>query len=165
MKKRFAAFGLIIAMGFAGEVGKLVVQSSFPRQKPISFDQALPLISKKVNATLPMQVDKDTRCDLTSAGPGNQFTYFYSLVNTARGNFDSNRFTNAKSRQLINLYWTSPDMVDFREHQTKLHYDFRDRNGRAVATINVGPTDSDCMVFEAIPDEEELATQPPATFR
>ena len=60
------AIGVIIGAAF----GKTVVQQYFGSTKGRSFETAIVEISKKMNATLPMQVDKDTRLGLHGRGTG-----------------------------------------------------------------------------------------------
>ena len=128
-------------MAIGGIFGKAIVKSIFEARGNVRFDQVLVELSKKINTTLPMQVDRETRIDSTVAGPGNRFTYLFTLVNFTGDVFDSAEFIEAKRKELINGYRTNPSMAELRRRQVELTYQYRDKNGNAVATIVVSPKD------------------------
>ena len=141
MKKSLTIVVTVIAAVIGGAFGKAIVKSMFQRGDPVSFDQVLVETSKKINATLPMQVDKETRMDATMAGPGNRITYLYTLINLSSADLEQKTFIDAMRPQLLNGYRTDPDMAAFRKKEVELHYHYRDRHGNAVATIVVSPKD------------------------
>ena len=126
-----AAFG--VAQGF--------VDAMLKSGGSISSERRLIEISKRTNAGLPHQVDRDTRLDTTMAGPGNRLTYVYTLVNLSSADVDSAELTARLKPQIINGYKTLPEMASFRERQVELHYHYRDKNGNVIATIVVSPKD------------------------
>jgi len=75
------------------------------------------------------------------AGPGNRLTYLYTLVNLSSDDVDSAELTAKLKPQIINGYKTLPEMASFRKRQVELHYHYRDKNGKIVATIVVSPKD------------------------
>ncbi len=141
MKKNIILVLTVVAALIGGAVGKTVVKSMFDRKASVSYDQVLVETSKRINATLPMHVDKETRMDSTVAGPGNRLTYLYTLVNLSSDDLDSATFIKNMRPQLIQGYRTSPSMAAFRERQVELHYHYRDKNGNVVAAIVVSPKD------------------------
>jgi hypothetical protein len=72
----FAAGGLSAIFGglIGGAVGKAVGRSA---AGGMSIEQALVKVCDQVNKQLPMSVDKETRWDNTTPGPGRRFTYNY----------------------------------------------------------------------------------------
>src|ERR1051325_4397327 len=79
MKTRLSAAIMLIAGIIGMLIGKFAVQSYFDHQRASAFDRTLVETSKQLNANLPMRVDKYTQLDSTTPGPGNRFTYFYTI--------------------------------------------------------------------------------------
>lgn len=141
MKKSISILVIVTSAIIGGIFGSTIVKSFFQKEDSASFDQVLVETSKKINATLPMQVDKETRLDSTIAGPGNRLTYFYTLVGLSSDGLDPARLTEMMKPRLINGYKTSPDMAALRERQVELNYHYRDKNGNTITTIVVSPKD------------------------
>ncbi len=141
LTKTIVLVATVIAMAIGGIFGKAIVKSIFENRDTVRFDQVLVELSKKINATLPMQIDRETRIDTTAAGPGNRITYFFTLVNLMSDVVDSAEFIETKRKELINGYRTNPSMAELRRRQVELIYQYRDKNGSVVATIVVSPKD------------------------
>ena len=131
------AVALIIGITF----GKGIVQLMFAKSDQPPIREVLAYASNKLNATLPMQVDQDTRLDSTIAGPGAVFTYMYTLVNYTGSEYSSVDFINTMKPRLINGYKTNPEMAVYRKGEVALHYYYRDKNGSEVAKIIITPKD------------------------
>ena len=106
-----------------------------------NFDDTLLQSAIDMNKTLPMMVDKDTRLDATTAGPGRRFTYSYTLINHTAADLDASVLQNGLRPSLIANYRSLPQMKEFREANVELHYQYKDRNGAFVADIVVSPKD------------------------
>lgn len=105
------------------------------------YDEALLQSAVEMNRTLPMMVDKDTRLDATTAGPGRRFTYSYTLINHAVADLDVSVLQNGLRPSLIANYKSLPQMKEFRDANVELHYQYKDKNGAFVADIMVSPKD------------------------
>lgn len=125
--------------------GMTLARSWFDRKRSSSFDSALVELSRHLNATLPMQAG-ETRLDKTTAGPGNRFTYAYTLINTSADEMDAQTLTQTMRPQIVNAYKTSPMMASFRDNRVEITYLYSDKNGRLLAVIVVSPND-----FSALP--------------
>jgi hypothetical protein len=101
------------------------------------FDKVLVQASNELNKNLPMVLDKDTRLDTTIPGPGNRFTYFYTMLNYTVEQLDTNKLRSILTPNLINNYKTNKSMDEFRENNVELHYFYRDKNGKSVFDIAV----------------------------
>ena len=141
MKKKPPLIVTVVAVVIGAALGNAIVGTMFQRSNSISFDKSLVEFSKKMNATLPMQVDKETRLDATMAGPGRQLIYLYTLVHVSGDNVDQSNFVGVLRPQLINSYKTSPGMAAFRSKNVELHYEYRDKEGKVVAAIAISPKD------------------------
>lgn len=104
-----------------------------------SYEQIIKDVSRDMNATLPMQVDKDTRLDTTLPGPGRRLTYVYTYTGDAE--VDQETITTALRPSIINGYKTSPGMAGLRDHDVELHYSYRDKLGKFLGEITVSPKD------------------------
>jgi hypothetical protein len=104
-------------------------------------EQILRNTSQTLNASLPLQVDSETRLDTTTSGPGRRLTYYYTLVSTAVADIDVARFTEQMKPNIVNNYRTNPSMADLRRMDVELGYVYRDKVGNMVATITVSPRD------------------------
>lgn len=131
----------VAAVIVGGAIGPALVKSFSPRVPPHKFDRTLVEMSDRINATLPRQVDKDTRLDTTIAGPGNRLTYLYTLPSLSTEDVDSVEFSKIMRPVLVNGYRTSPDMATLRNNQVELHYQYCDKSGDTIATIMVSPRD------------------------
>ena len=141
MRKKPPLIVTVVVVIIGAVLGNAVVGTMFQRSNSISIDKALVELSKKMNATLPMQVDKETQLDATMPGPGRQFTYLYTLVHVSGNDVDPSNFVGAMRPQLINGYKTSPGMAAFRSKSVELHYEYRDKDGKVIAAINISPRD------------------------
>lgn len=122
-----------------GMLGKEVARSLLDRTQ--SFEKALAEASAKMNARLPMQLDKDTRLDTTLAGPGNRMTYSYTLINLSAEQGDGDIVSKVMRPIILNGYKTDPQFAVFREHGTEMHLVYRDKDGKFVTRIVISPND------------------------
>ena len=89
---------------------------------------------------MPLNLDSNTRWDTTIPGPGNCLTYCYTLVNSSKSELNPDDLAKVKPRLLEN-YKTNPEMKLFRENGVTLRYQFKDKDGQTVTTIEVSPQD------------------------
>ncbi|HMP82922.1 MAG TPA: hypothetical protein PKA41_09505 [Verrucomicrobiota bacterium] len=129
----------IVAAVVGAVIGYAVVSGVI--NKGEHFDQELVKVADTLNKNLPMSVDQETRWDSTLAGPGNRFTYIYTLVNRTKDGLDVPSFIRAIRPGIISGYKTSDEMKTFRKHNVNLHYQYKDKNGEFVVEIVVSPTD------------------------
>jgi hypothetical protein len=141
MKKKPSLIVSVFAVVIGAVLGNAVVGTMFRHSNSISFDKSLVELSKKMNTTLPILVDKDTRLDATMAGPGYQFIYLYTLVNLSASDVDRSNLVGVLRPKLINGYKTSPSMAAFRSENVELHYEYRDKDGKVVVAIAISPRD------------------------
>lgn len=127
-----AIFGGMLAEG-AAKAGR-----SAPAGQ--DFEAALVRASNTVNKSLPVVVDKSTRLDNVTAGPGRRFTYNYTLVNTAARDFDRDYFLREMSRSLRKGVCTNDDMQIFLRNGVVIAYAYRLHDGQSVGRVEISPT-------------------------
>lgn len=141
MKARLSGCVKLVA-GIVGIViGKVAVQSYFDHQRETAFDRALVETSSQLNAKLPMQVDKYTRLDSTSPGPGKRFTYLYTVSGVLFKGVNVEGLIKALRPTVVNSYKTSPQLASFRDHGVEMHYVYRDTAGNYLGEIAVSAQD------------------------
>jgi hypothetical protein len=105
----------------------------------MSFDEQLMQVSQEINKHCPFMIDQDTRLDNTIGGPGNSFTYNYTLVNYFAEEVDVDELKERIEPQMIMNIKTSPDMEQFRENNVTLLYKYRDKAGNFIFEIKISP--------------------------
>ncbi len=107
------------------------------------FNDVLMEISSSINERCPIIVDKDTRLDNTLGGPGNRFSYFYTMVNDIKEDLVPMKILEYMKPKLINNIKTnnSNNMALFRENRVEFIYVYRDKVGKEVIRIEIKPED------------------------
>jgi hypothetical protein len=91
-----------------------------------------------MNATLPKMIDDVTRLDHVAAGPGNRFTYDYTLTAVDVTAIPPDRLNEFKSTITENVCSRLPE---FRRNGTLVVYRYKSRNGDDIAEIQVPTVD------------------------
>ncbi len=129
------------------ELAKRSTQAAPPTNESLpsifDFESILPDIVSKMNESMPMTVDRDTRGDRVSSGPGNKLTFHYSLTRLRISDFDRNEMIAGLRKQLIEGYRKQPDSKFLKENNVTFDYSYVDVDGVHFATISIAPDDVD----------------------
>lgn len=125
--------GLVIGLG----VMLIVQQVIF---KP-SIDKVMLDVAVQMNESCPMMVDDETRLDNVVAMPGNIFQYNYTLIHVEKATADIDELTSFLQTSITNDVKTNPDLQIYRDNQTTMTYNYRDKNGKSLTVISVVPED------------------------
>lgn len=125
--------GLVIGLG----VMLIVQQVIF---KP-SIDKVMLDVAVQMNESCPMMVDDETRLDNVVAMPGNIFQYNYTLIHVEKASADIDELTSFLQTSITNDVKTNPDLQIYRDNQTTMTYNYRDKNGKSLTVISVVPED------------------------
>jgi hypothetical protein len=100
---------------------------------------ALEREADELNATLPEQVSENVRLDKATTGPGNAFTYVYTVVDDAAAQDFRRNYVelNKLKQQLKERVCTM--MPEYRNRGTVVGYSLRDNSGKSIAEISVDP--------------------------
>lgn len=131
----------IILSSIAGFIGALIAAIVTGHFMSGGFDKVMMNVASDMNKTLPIMVDKATRLDNTIAGPGNKFSYFFSLVEFAKADVDIEHFRQKMRPKLIAAYRSSPQMKSFRDHNVVLDYQYRDKAGEFICNLVITTKD------------------------
>ena len=104
-------------------------------------EESLARDAERLNRTLPEMVSEGIRLDKTSAGPGNSFTYIYTVVDDpmAESIPGSGGRLNELRLQLHERVCTM--MPEYAENGTVVNYLLKDNSGAILARISVDPKD------------------------
>ena len=97
--------------------------------------------SQQMNRGCPVMVDKETRLDNTAGGPGNTFTYSFTLVNYGVDEINVQALRETMKPYLVNTVKSNPAMNLFRANGVTIVYKYRDKRGRPVMDIALRPQD------------------------
>jgi len=140
--KKGNQFWKILAALVGGILGYAVVSSMYEAGRSTSATKDfLTRAAIEVNKKLPMPVDAETRLDMVEAGPGNIFTYDYSLPNKSKAEVDIQTLRQSLRLQIIENYKTSGQMKSFRDRNIEVHYKYKDKNGEFAFEIIASPKD------------------------
>ena len=108
--KVLGIIGIIIVIGLAGALGKNIVSGLFSTTKPSQQQREATLIegftatANQTNLKLPIMVDKDTRMDKVTVGPGPRVVYHQTMVNYTSSDLDAMEFqTNIRQNVSRNV--------------------------------------------------------------
>jgi hypothetical protein len=101
----------------------------------------LELEAAQLNATLPEMVSEGVRLDKATAGPGNLFNYFYTIIDdeaarNLKGN--SKKLKELKMQLLERVCSTMPER---RTNRTIVNYAFKNNAGATLTEIAINPAD------------------------
>lgn len=130
-----------VAALIGGIIGSSAVRLLFDGFQAGAANPSVVAAAKKMNAMLPMQIDKITRWDSAIPGPGNRLTYMYTTIGVSLNEIDVSELRETIRPVLVNNYQTHPEMEAFRSQNIELHYHYRDQSGRSITTIVVSPKD------------------------
>ena len=109
--------------------------------KGLSIEMELKSTSQQMNRGCPVMVDKETRLENTAGGPGNTFTYTFTLVNYGVEEINVQALRETMRPYLLNTLKTNPAMNMFRANGVTIVYKYRDKRGRPVMDIALRPQD------------------------
>jgi hypothetical protein len=92
----------------------------------------------RLNPTLPKMIDEVTRLDHVAAGPGNRFTYDYTLMSLEVTAIPPEKLNEFKAILFENVCSRLPE---FRRNGTLVVYRYKSRSGDDIAEIQIPTVD------------------------
>jgi len=133
---KIACFAFILALAyFAGSHLKV----DTPAMDQESVIASLERDAENLNRTLPEIVSEGIRLDATEAGPGNSFTYIYTVIDdqAAKEMFGNEKNIQALTAQLKNRVCVM--MQDYKKNKTTVNYLFKNDLSKIISKIIVDP--------------------------
>ncbi|WP_448670455.1 hypothetical protein [Pseudoxanthomonas mexicana] len=128
---------MLVAMAFGKVAGRAAVDAIYEPD----LDKVLVETASKMNATLPMMVDKETRLDTTLGGPGKEFTYFYTLPAYASKDLDPAAVQRAIEPLVRSSVCGNQDMKSMFKVGVTARYIYRANDNVEVARLSITPAD------------------------
>lgn len=160
MNKLFGAFAtiavlavLLVATSIGNIGGKIASEAAFG---PSSRD-VIAAATREINKKLPMMVDKETRLDSTTPGPGRMLAYNYTLVNYTASQL-SDQWLNTFQRKVVKTSCRQKQK-NLLSNKISMRYRYSSADGYMVRNFIINPTD--CDKIEGV---GSVAT-PPVTTR
>jgi hypothetical protein len=98
-------------------------------------EQDLQRITAKLNKRYPVNVDRETRLDNTSAGPGRSFSYNYTFINNRSTEYNKQEFTTKMRQKLIGQVCSSSDLAKFLKNDVTVRYCYKGNDGGVIGVI------------------------------
>ena len=89
--------------------------------------------SNSLNEMLPMEIDEETRLDITYTIHDDTFIYSYSLVNYDKEDFKENDIKAMRlimEKSITDMWKTNPELVYYRINKVNLIYKYNDKFGK-----------------------------------
>lgn len=120
-------------------VGKAVGKAAAPSMnRPVTVsEETLPNLATQMNKKLPIGIDSETRLDAVRSGPGKRFTYSYTTLNYASTEVDVPKFQAVVGEKIWKQDCST--MTMFRRSGVIVTYEYRGKDGRPFARIEVNP--------------------------
>jgi hypothetical protein len=122
-----------------------LIQSYLPNFRPSpltdTVEQQLVMLAREYNKRGATMIDKETRIDSMSAGPGKMLTYHYTMVNYAMEEVDPDKAKEAIRPPAIAHIRSSEEMKALKDAGVLFTYKYADKNGRAAFEFTVTPAE------------------------
>jgi hypothetical protein len=142
MRKVLIYLATAVAVAFAGFIGRQVANIAVP--SPRTLEESLPEVVKKMNAQMPMSVDKNTRMDSVTLPAPHVIQYNYTLNNISTplpGEFARNEPLVRET--IIKLACSTPKATRLLNQGVTNVYAYHTTDGSFFGSIAV--TKSDCQ--------------------
>jgi hypothetical protein len=136
---RAGALGIVLAAIFV--LARYLRTENYSEEDKGLLVARLELEAEQLNATLPEMVSEGVRLDKATAGPGNIFSYFYTIIDgeAARNlNGNSKRLNELKAQLLQRVCSSMPER---RTSRTIVNYTFKNNAGAILTEIAINPGD------------------------
>lgn len=152
MTKRFVSIVLVAAMfstglgvstqsqaaGFGGLFSSMLGR---PGGEDMNVDETLVRMSEKMNRSMPVAVDGDTRLDKISAEPGQQIAYHYTMLNLRSKDVNTSNFYKNFRPALQKRVCGSDELKMFFRNRITVAYAYRGKDGEDIGKLAFSPKD------------------------
>ena len=80
-------------------------------------------------------IDKITRLERVTVGPGLLITYIYTLVNIEASEIDANKFKKNFIPNITNKVCSSSELIHFFENKVGVYLEYRGRNNKRIGRV------------------------------
>lgn len=112
-----------------------------PGGEDMNVDETLVRMSEKMNRTMPVAVDAETRLDKVSAEPGQQIAYHYTMLNVRSKDVNTTTFYKIFRPTLQKRVCASDDLKMFFRNRITVAYAYRGKDGEDIGKLAFSPKD------------------------
>lgn len=112
-----------------------------PGSEDMNVDETLVRMSDKMNRTMPVAVDADTRLDKVSAEPGQQIAYHYTMLNVRSKDINTTNFYKSFRPTLQKRVCGSDELKMFFRNRITVAYAYRGKDGEDIGKLAFSPKD------------------------
>jgi len=150
MKKILSFFGilaLLIASILGGGIGKMAGKAlvepnkSTPKQVEQSVVEGFEMAAKELNQNTPTMIDKDTRIDSVSVGPGTRLTYHYTFPRYTSQEIDSSWILTNLRPEVKNKVCNSKEMKLSLQYGGIYIFSYSGNDGNIIASFEIDRND------------------------
>ena len=113
----------------------------------IYSEEFLTQISEMMNSTLPMMIEENVQWDSSHVGPGKTLNYNYTMLDYSASQLDPKMFVDSIRHHLKYTVCTAPETRMFPTNGVLLNFNYYDRDGRLITTVEVAP--NDCKTIQS----------------
>ncbi len=149
-KKFLSALGfvaMIVAVLFAGGIGKQVGKAAFSPTKPspqeieVKLIEGLTRAAEQNNRRGPMMVDQETRLDRSAVGPGPRMTYFYTFPKYTSRDIERDWLIANLKPDVARGVCASQEMKPSLQYGAKYIYAYSGSDGNEIARFEISARD------------------------
>jgi len=130
----------VIKIIFGRTLGKLIAKGLTTHSKA-DVEKAIVQITKEANQNLPITIDKLTRLDRITTGPGLRITFNNTLTTIPTLSIDSQKFEQIMKEQIKTEICRSNDVLPFLRNGVTLAFAYEGKDGGYVGMVSVLPQD------------------------
>lgn len=140
-------FATLIAIGIGGDIGKIAGKAAFSSSKPSPQEVEARLIEGFTQAVnqykpmFPMMLDKETRLDNATVGPGPRLVYHYTFIDYTSGNIDANTLSSNFRAGVTRKVCASSNMKKPLQYGGIYVYAYSGNDGIEVGRIEIDRND------------------------
>jgi hypothetical protein len=140
MKSKLNLILVAIIAVVGAVVARVVIPKVFPRDDAAAQERQLAEAARELNAQAPKMLDAGTRLDGGKAGPGNRFTYNYTLTQLRSTDINPAEWQRSVVPQL-KTKMKSGVLAPMFKRGTTVVYRHSGSDGVLVSEIEMSPTD------------------------
>lgn len=130
------------AKGLFSRIFEPVVEEAITKSESQAIDDKfLTEMAAETNKGLPKNIDKETRLDSITTGPGLRYTNNYTMVYPSASYIDKEYFFQLTRSQLKTAFCQKPDMQFFLKNGVTVCFSYHASDGSLIANIDIAPKD------------------------
>lgn len=138
---------VLVVAAIAGGVGKQIGKAAFapeqptPQQAQGAVAEGLEKAARQINDRGPIMIDKSTRMDGASVGPGARLTYHYTFPDYTSQEIDAGWLKATLQPTVRSNVCTSKDMAPSLKYGVTYIFSYSSKEGKKITSFEVSQRD------------------------